>query len=180
MWLTIKPLYMGIKAQVLYSGSLSGKFGASQGTAQGRTLAPFMYKVYINSLLVGLTQHSFAISINMLNLPSPSFADDITLLATYPTFFSTFMNLCYEYSIKWRYEFHNDKSGIVTFGETKRIHCQSIKQRNWVLGNEIVHERYEYKNLGVVKNYAGSFSSNVEDNIDKTRKKGRYDICIWF
>ena len=37
--------------------------------------------------------------------------------------------------------------------------------------NEIVDERYEYKKLGVVKNYAGSFSSNVEDNIDKTRKK---------
>ena len=84
---------------------------------------------------------------------------------------STFMNLCYEYSIRWRYEFHNDKSGIVTFGETKRTHFQSIKQRNWVIGNEAVDERYEYKNLGVVKNYVGSFSSNVEDNIDKTRKK---------
>ena len=60
---------------------------------------------------------------------------------------------------------------FVTFGETKRTHCQSIKQRNWVLGNETVDERYEYKNLGVVKNYVGSFSSNVEDNIDKTRKK---------
>ena len=171
MWLAIKTLYTGVKAQVLYSGSLSRKFDVSQGTGQGRILAPFMYKVYINSLLVGLTQHSFAISINMLSLPSPSFADDITLLATYPTFLSTFMNLCYEYSIKWRYEFHNDKSCIVTFGETKRIHCQSIKQCKWVLGNEIVDERYEYKNLGVVKNYAGSFSSNVEDNIDKTRKR---------
>ena len=81
------------------------------------------------------------------------------------------MNLCYEYTIRWTYEFHTDKSGIVTFGETKRIHCQSFKQRNWVLGNETVDERYEYKNLGVVKIYVGSFSSNVEDNIDKTRKK---------
>ena len=40
-----------------------------------------------------------------------------------------------------------------------------------MLRNETVDERYEYKNLGVVKNYVGSFSSNVEDNIDKTRKK---------
>ena len=40
-----------------------------------------------------------------------------------------------------------------------------------MLGNETVDERYEYKNLGVVKNYVGSFSSNVEDNIDKTRRK---------
>ena len=31
-------------------------------------------------------------------------------------------------------------------------------------------ELYEYKNLGVVKNYVGSFSSAVDDDIDKTRK----------
>ena len=40
-----------------------------------------------------------------------------------------------------------------------------------VLGNDSVDELYEYKNLGVVKNYIGSFFSNVDENIDKTRKK---------
>ena len=70
MWLVIKTLYTGVKPQVLYFGSLSRKFDVSQGTGQGRILAPFMYKVYINSLLVELTQHSFAISINTLSLPS--------------------------------------------------------------------------------------------------------------
>ena len=35
------------------------------------------------------------------------------------------------------------------------------------MGNDNVNELYEYKNLGVVKNYIGSFSSNVEENIDK-------------
>ena len=118
MWLAIKTLYTGVKAQVLYSGSLSRKFVVSQGTGQGRILAPFMYKVYI-SLLVELTEHSFAISINMLSLPSPSFADDIALLVTHPTFLSSFMNLCYEYSIRWRYEFHHAKSGICHFWRNK-------------------------------------------------------------
>ena len=32
-------------------------------------------------------------------------------------------------------------------------------------------EPYEIKNLSGLKNYVGSFSSNVEDNIDKTLKK---------
>ena len=69
MWLAIKTLYTGVKAQVLYSGSLSRKFDASKGTGQGRILVPFMYKVYINSLAVELTEHSFAVSINMLFHP---------------------------------------------------------------------------------------------------------------
>ena len=171
MWLVIRGLYTGIKAQVLYSGSLSRKFDVLQGTGQGRILAPFMYKVYINELLNELTQHSCALSLNSISLTSPSSADDITLLSIYRTFLSTFMNMCYEYSIKWRYEFNHLKSGIVTFGETKRVHSEAMKVRNWSLVSESVSELYEYKNLGVVKNYIGSFSTNADENIEKTPKK---------
>ena len=64
-----------------------------QGTGQGRILAPFMYKVFVNSLLKCLTDHCYAISINRLSLPSPSFADDISLLALYPSFLETFINI---------------------------------------------------------------------------------------
>ena len=81
-----------------------------------------------------------------------------------------FIIICYKYGIRWRYEFNHSKSGIVTFGESKPQHFESMKNRVWLLGDIIVDELYEYKNLGVLKNYAGSFSSNVEDNIDKTRK----------
>ena len=81
------------------------------------------------------------------------------------------MSICYKYGIKWRYEFSHSKSGIVTFGESKPQHFESTKNRVWLLEDTIVDELYEYKNLGVLKNYVGSFSSNVEDNIDKTLKE---------
>ena len=51
MWLIIKDLYTNVKAKVLYAGALSREIDILQGTGQGRILAPFMYKVYINSLL---------------------------------------------------------------------------------------------------------------------------------
>ena len=119
MWLAIKDLYSGVRAQVLYSCSLSKTFDISQGTGQGRILAPFMYKVYINGFFRTLTQHSCALSINSLRLTSPSFADDISLLALYPTFLRTFTNTVF----KWRYEFNYVKIGILTFGEAKCVHC---------------------------------------------------------
>ena len=97
MWLVIKDLYTNVKAKVLYAGALSREIDILQGTGQGRILAPFMYKVYINSLLKVLTDHCYAISINRLSLPSPSFADDISLLALYPSFLETFMNICHAY-----------------------------------------------------------------------------------
>ena len=63
------------------------------------------------------------------------------------------------------------KSGIVTFGESKIQHFKSLKNREWFLGDAKVEELSEYKNLGVLKNYVSSLPSNIDDNIDKTRKK---------
>ena len=130
-----------------------------------------MYKVYINSLLQKLSNYCYAISINSLSLPVPSFADGVTLLALFPSFLKTFLNICHQYSVTWRYEFNHTKSGVVTFGETKPIHSRLMKEREWTLDDTKVDELYEYKNLGVLKNYAGSFTSNILDNIEKTRKK---------
>ena len=136
--LVIKDLYAGVRARVLYSGSLSREFDVLQGTGHKLFVECFDQSLLFNFL-------------NRLNLPSPSFADDVTLLALYPTFPHTLMEMCYEYSIKWRYELNHMKSGIVTFGECKLAHYENINEREWLLGDESVDELYEYKNLGVVK-----------------------------
>ena len=96
--------------------------------------------------------------INGLHVSSPSFADDISLLTTQQPFLAVLMHICYCY-LKWRYEFNNSKSGVVTFDETKAVHYQSMKTREWILGGNTVDELYEYENLGVLK------------NIEKTRNK---------
>ena len=46
-----------------------------------------------------------------------------------------------------------------------------MKEREWTLGDTEVDELYEYKNLAVLKNYAGSFTSNILDNIEKHARK---------
>ena len=46
-----------------------------------------------------------------------------------------------------------------------------MKERKWIFGNDNVEELYECKSLEVVKNYVSSFSSNVEENVNNTRKK---------
>ena len=125
MWLAIRHFHTNVKAQVFYEGSLSGKVDVSQGTGQGRILAPFMYKVYVNGLLTVLSNHCYAILINGSRVPSPSFAGDISLLTLHPPFLKTFKNVCNRYGIKWRYDFNHSKSGVVTFGETRSHHFES-------------------------------------------------------
>ena len=104
IWKVMKDLHTmtNVKAQVLYAGSPSRKIDVLQGAGQGRILAPFMYKVYVNGLLCVLTNRCYAIFINGLRIPSPSFADDITLLALHPSFLKTFMSICYKYGVKWK------------------------------------------------------------------------------
>ena len=129
-----------------------------------------MYKVYINSLLKELSDHCFVIFINTLRMPGLSFADDICLIALHQSLLKILMNKYHNYSRMCRYEFNHSKSGVVTFGENKPLHCKSMKERQWALGDNTVEELYEYANLGVLKNYCGSFASNISDNIDKTHK----------
>ena len=35
--------------------------------------------------------------------------------------------------------FNHSKSGVVTFGESKSLHCKSMKERAWALGDDKVH-----------------------------------------
>ena len=58
------------------------------GTGQGRILAPFMYKGYVNGLLTVLSNHCYR-----LRVPSPPFADDISLLTLHLSFLKTSMNI---------------------------------------------------------------------------------------
>ena len=130
-WLAIKDLYTYVKARVLSSGALCREFEILQGSGQGRISAPFMYKIYINSLLKDLSDHCFAFSINTLRMPASSFADDVCLIVLHQSLLKILMHKCYNCSKTWIYEFNHSKSGVVTFGETKPIHCKLMKEREW-------------------------------------------------
>ena len=70
MWLVIKDLYTDVNARVHCSGSFSRSFAVSWGRGQGRILAPFMYKVYINSLLIKLYDYRYLLMV-LNNYPPP-------------------------------------------------------------------------------------------------------------
>ena len=58
---------------------------------------------------------------------------------------------------------------MVTSGESKPSHSVNMQERSW--GVENVDELYDYKNLGVYKNYCGSFNANIDENIEKLVRK---------
>ena len=60
---------------------------------------------------------------------------------------------------------------MVTFGEHGPHHFREKNCRSWKLGDEVVEESNEYKNPGIVENYVGSFQSDVDEAIEKNKKK---------
>ena len=50
---------------------------------------------------------------------------------------------------------------MVTFREHGPYHFREKSNRSWKLGDEVVEESNEYRNLGIVKNYVDSFRSDV-------------------
>ena len=57
------------------------------------------------------------------------------------------------------------------YGEAKSVHFNEMKECSWLLGDNTVDELYEYQNLGVFKNYYGSFSTNIDENIEMAATK---------
>ena len=171
LWLVIRELYKDVRGQVLFNGHVSDSADILQGSGQGRILAPFLYKVFINQLLREICQLKFGTSLFNYDLPCPSFADDMTLVSCYPSCLNVLMQLAYQYSCNWRYQFSYTKTSVVAFGESAAEHNKNKQTRNWSLCPDHIDEEDEYVNLGVHKNYCGSFSKNVDKNIAKTRKK---------
>ena len=94
----------------------------------------------------------------------------MTLLTLFPTFLQLLMERAFHYSQKWRFDYNETKSGVVTFGEHGPHHFREKNNRSWKLGDEVVEESNEYENLGIGKNYVGSFQSDVNEAIEKQEK----------
>ena len=152
---------------MIRDGQLSSRLPISQSSGQGRILAPFMYKVYTNSLISKICDLKVGICLTKRFCSAPTFADDITLLGLHASALSTLIRCAYDYCCKWRYE----KNGIAVFGETPAMHGRMINTRKFVIGSSPIEELKEYTDLGIYENYCGSFVTNIDENITRVRKK---------
>ena len=91
-------------------------------------------------------------------------------VAAYPSFLKNLIEKAFLHSKPWRYEYNETKNGVVTFGETATWHFVQKDKRSWTLVEKVVEEEDQYKNLGVIKSYAGSFQFDIDEAIEKTRE----------
>ncbi|MES9883123.1 MAG: reverse transcriptase family protein [Sedimenticola sp.] len=163
----IMNMYDGMTGSVRYKHFNSKTFKVLQGTRQGGIISPFFYLVYIDALLRELEHCNCGMTFYDTNCSSPTVADDMVLVSYSKNGLQTMMNICNEYSCKWRYKYNCSKCNVIVFHESKNNY--TTRNRMWRLGNEVVEECVNYTHLGIICNKYLDSKQNVLDASTKIR-----------
>ena len=83
IWRVIKKMYESSRSAVLLEGEQSAAFNVEQGVAQGCSLSPILFSVFINGLLKEVEQAELGIELsNGAIIGGMLFADDFVGLVT--------------------------------------------------------------------------------------------------
>ena len=79
MWKSLVSLYEELTSYVKFRGFKSQSFNICQGTRQGGMSSPLMFLFFINDLLNILCNSVYGLSINGINVTSPTVSDGMVL-----------------------------------------------------------------------------------------------------
>lgn len=161
-WAMLQAMLARVERCVVVNSVQSDRFPCTAGVPQGAVLSPFLYAVYINGLAVELKNAGFGVDAFGRVVPLLLYADDIVLLARSPAELQRMLDVCAQYSKKWRFAFNTGKSNVVVCGSRPQV--KQAKDTVWVLAGVALKRVREYKYLGVefgVLGKRGRFKSVV-------------------
>ena len=115
VWRIVMDLYSNPQCCVRISGALSRWITALQGIIQGGPLSMISYEMMSNDLLIDLKKCEAGTVVGDIITTAPAFADDLIVTAPSRRGIQKLLDLVYEHSCKWRYEYNASKCAIVVF-----------------------------------------------------------------
>jgi hypothetical protein len=97
----------------------SDYFTVSNGVKQGGVLSPVLFCIYIDNLLIKLSQAGVGCYIGRQFVVALAYADDIVLVAPTPTAMRKLLSICSAFAVEYDIRFNATKSK-----------CMLIKARN--------------------------------------------------
>ena len=126
------------------NGKWGGWFKPERGVHQGAPLSMVLYIIFVNDLLEELCQSKLGLTVCNMNSASPAHADDVALVALYPTCLNKMLDICHVYSRKWRYDYNEDKSVYIVWGK------QLERGSPIIFGNKVLSPQRKCKHMGVL------------------------------
>jgi len=142
-WRIIKEMYKTTKSCVSIDGKLGEFFDMTNGVAQGDTLSPTLFSMFINSLLEEVEQQHLGFALNDIWMGALMFADDYVGICESGEELQSMIDALYMYSRKYRFNANVSKCAVVVFGDVEPV------QETWSWGEQAVPVKDSYTYLGV-------------------------------
>ncbi len=156
----LQNLYKDIKSCVYLNGSRSDFFGCMSGVRQGENLSPFLFSIFVNDMeeffvnkgVPYLKLHNNELNA-MLKLMIMMYADDTVIVTESAADLQKALCALEDYCKQWRLNVNVSKTKIMIFSKRK-VKASVYSFTFEGVNIEIV---YEFKYLGVLFSYNGSF-----------------------
>ncbi len=119
LWRIVRNAYADFKCCVSVGGKQSDWFSPKQGVHQGDVMSMRLHSMYINNLVTSLQKSNRGAVIDGLACISPSFADDVAIIALSKGALSAHFGTALKYSQKWRFQLAPEKTFYMTFGRDR-------------------------------------------------------------
>jgi hypothetical protein len=142
--------YSNEELRVSWQGNLSESFSRSSGTRQGSPLSPFLFSVYINSVLKKLAECDAGCRIRSKTVNHIAYADDIVLLSPSWRGLQQLMDILSCEIAERDLMFNYKKTKCMVFPPKHKSHQFLSKIHDFVLDKSVIEFCDSYKHLGHV------------------------------
>lgn len=165
IWRVIKKMYESSRSSVLLEGEKSASFSVEQGVAQGCSLSPILFSVFINDLLKEVEKAELGIQLGESGkIGGMLFADDFVGVSDSEEQLQKLINVVHAYCNKWRLKANITKSAVMVF-------AKEPIEGSWKWGERELPSVSNYTYLGIDFAFNGAWDMHIKKVLDSGRKK---------
>ena len=165
MWRVIKKMYEVSRSAVLLEGEKSTMFSLEQGVAQGCSLSPILFSVFIDDLLREVEKADLGIQLGGgKKVGGMLFADDFVVVSGSKEGLQKLISVVHGYCNKWRLKANVCKSAVMVFS-------RNPVEGEWKWGEHALPRVSNYTYLGIDFACNGAWDVHIQRVRDNCKKK---------
>jgi hypothetical protein len=168
-WRFLRKWYKALDIVIKWNGVIHGHsyFKVSRGTRQGSILSPVLFNIFLSDLMRQLGESKSGLRVGDKMYLSFAYADDISLFGATVPGLQDLINICFEYSRLWRFNFGIIKSKCMVAGGNPKCF---VTDPVWKLGCTPMDTVSSLDILGVTFNAFHKYDEYVNIRIQKCKR----------